>query len=81
MKNNRDDFSKKTISIAASRAGYRCSFPGCGCLTIGASMEGKDKVASIGVAAHICAAAKGGPRYDEKMTSDERKSIDNCIWM
>ena len=33
------------------------------------------------MAAHICAAAPGGPRYDEKQTSEQRKSADNGIWM
>ena len=33
------------------------------------------------MAAHICAAAPGGPRYDERQTSEQRKSADNGIWM
>ena len=40
-----------------------------------------DKVTNIGVAAHICAAAKGGPRYDASMTPEERKSPENGIWL
>ncbi|WPN47500.1 hypothetical protein [Pseudomonas sp. P8_241] len=36
---------------------------------------------SVGTASHICAAAPGGPRYDEKMTLDERRSVTNGIWM
>lgn len=40
-------------------------------------------VSSIGVAAHICAAAPGpgGRRYVASMTSEERASIDNAIWL
>lgn len=79
--NNRDDFSEDTKRRAASRVGYRCSFPGCNRPTVGASFERNDKVSSIGEAAHICAAAPGGPRYDPNMTADERKGIDNCIWL
>ena len=36
---------------------------------------------SIGTAAHICAAAPGGPRYDADMSSNERSGIDNGIWL
>lgn len=38
-------------------------------------------VANIGKAAHIAAAAPGGPRYVASMTSNERSSIDNAIWL
>ena len=81
MANGRDDFSEDTKRKAASRAGYHCSFPNCHAVTIGASMEGHDKISRTGVACHICAAAEGGPRYDKQMTPEERKNIDNCIWM
>lgn len=81
MPNNRDDFSKETIIRLASRVGYICSCPGCNASTVGPSMESSSKVSNIGVAAHICAAAPGGKRYDSNMTSDERKSIDNGIWL
>lgn len=81
MSNSRDDFSEATKRKTALRVGYRCSFKDCNCPTVGASMESKDKSSSIGVAAHICAAAPGGPRYDETMTPEERKDISNCIWM
>ena len=36
---------------------------------------------NVGEAAHICAAAPGGPRYDGNMTSDERRGADNGIWL
>ena len=81
MGNQRDDFSKGTIRIVRDRVNGLCSFPGCNVVTIGASMENNTSVSNIGVAAHICAAAKGGPRYDEKMTPEQRKSVDNCIWL
>ncbi len=77
----RDDFTETTKRIAASRVGYGCSFPGCHAITIGASMESEKSISLIGVAAHICAAAPGGKRYDTNMTPDQRKSIENCIWM
>ena len=80
-RDNRDNFSKETVHIAAKRVGYRCSFPGCPVATIGPSMEGPRKVSSNGVAAHICAAAPGGKRYDANMSTEERKGVENCIWM
>ena len=81
MAKNRDDFSEATKQNAAKRVGYRCSFKDCDRPTVGASLENKNKASSIGVAAHICAAAPGGPRYDASMSADERKDISNCIWM
>lgn len=78
-KNNRDDFDQDTIRKAGERVALLCSM--CGCITKAASEEGADKVANIGVAAHICAAAPGGKRYDKTMTSAQRKSIENCIWL
>ncbi|PCJ74510.1 MAG: hypothetical protein COA53_09045 [Rhodobacteraceae bacterium] len=33
------------------------------------------------MAAHICAAAAGGPRFHEEMTTEERSSIKNGIWL
>lgn len=80
MANLRDDFSLKTKDILAKRVGFRCSNPNCRKLTCGAN-DNPGKITSIGVAAHITAAAKGGPRYDERMTPDERKSLSNGIWL
>lgn len=81
MGTGRDDFSEETKRRAGLRVGYRCSFPKCRIATVGPSFESDNKTASIGVAAHICAASEGGPRYDANMSHEERKSISNCIWM
>lgn len=80
MGNNRDDFSQRTKDLLANRVGRRCSNPNCRILTCGANTD-PDKVTSIGVAAHICAASPGGPRYDTTMSSEERKSFENGIWL
>jgi hypothetical protein len=80
MKKNRDDFSKATRDRIAKLAGWRCSYPTCQTETIGATSDGQG-VIDIGTAAHICAAAPGGPRYDEKMSPEERSSPNNGIWM
>ncbi|MGI2095892.1 hypothetical protein [Shewanella glacialipiscicola] len=81
MGNNRDDFTESVKRTLGDRVGWFCSFPGCNQATIGPSNASDDAKVKSGVAAHICAAAKGGPRYDPDMTSDKRKSIDNGIWM
>lgn len=81
MGTGRDDFTQDTIRKAAGRVGYRCSFPGCPNATIGASMENTSKTSITGVAAHICAAAEGGPRYNKNMTIEERRGVENCIWL
>ena len=81
MAKRRDDFTETTKRIMASRVGYYCSCPDCDIFTIGPSYEGNDKVSNIGVAAHICAAATGGKRYDKTMTKEERRSLDNGIWL
>lgn len=80
MANTRDDFTKPIKQQLASRVGYRCSNPDCRKLTIGPSSDVKKSV-SIGVAAHITAAAKGGKRYDASLSQDERKDFNNGIWL
>jgi hypothetical protein len=79
--NKRDDFTKKVKQAVAARAGWHCSFAGCGKLTVGPSEEAPGAVASIGEAAHICAASEGGRRYDASMPPDERAGFDNAIWL
>lgn len=80
MSNNRDDFSSSVKDLLANRVGRRCSNPKCRKPTCGAN-DDPTKITNIGVAAHICAAAKGGPRFDPSMTAEERKSPDNGIWL
>lgn len=78
---SRDNFSGKTRSALALRAAHRCAFRGCGIATEGPSDAGASKHVSIGVAAHIEAAARGGPRYNENMTPEQRGDISNGIWL
>ena len=78
--NDRDDFSKSTKTLLANRVGVRCSNPDCRKPTSGANSD-PNRAINIGVAAHICAAAEGGPRYDKTMTTYQRKSSKNGIWL
>ena len=80
MKSNRDNFSTTVKDILAKRVGYVCSNPNCKKHTIAPNFE-EDKITNIGEAAHITAAAFGGPRYDESLSPSERKSINNGIWL
>ena len=76
----RDDFSSRTRSRLALRVAHRCSHPDCRVSTVGPT-DSLDGVRSVGRAAHITAAAPGGPRYDAKFTPEQRRSIDNAIWL
>lgn len=58
----RDDFSQRTKDLLANRVGWKCSNPNCRKATRGAGI-GKENIINIGVASHITAASKGGPRY------------------
>lgn len=79
MTTNRDDFSAQVKVALAKRAGYRCSNPSCRHATVGPARD-PHGVVMVGVAAHVTAAAPGGPRYDDSLTSEERRSIVNGIW-
>jgi hypothetical protein len=76
----RDDFTSKDKETMAKRVGYHCSNPTCQKLTIGPNRE-SSKTVNIGVAAHITAAASGGPRYDLSLSPEQRSSLDNGIWL
>lgn len=75
----RDNFSKHVIETLKARVSLRCSNPDCRVPTSAPSSN--DKVNNIGIAAHICAASPGGPRYNDSMTTEERKSLHNAIWL
>ncbi|KAA0888082.1 hypothetical protein [Oryzomonas rubra] len=77
---NRDDFTPDTINKLRLRVSNRCSNPSCRVTTSGPTAD-PQKVNSIGVAAHICAAAPGGPRYKASMTPAQRSHILNGIWL
>ena len=80
MKKNRDDFNDRTKLKLAKRAGWVCSDPQCRRPTVGSNAGGDGEIV-VGVAAHICAAAPGGPRYEPTMTPEQRRSVDNGIWL
>lgn len=77
----RHEFNTTTRRTIAERAGYVCSNPDCTTLTIGPDTANPSKSTSTGIAAHICAAAPGGPRYDMAMSSRARSGISNAMWL
>jgi hypothetical protein len=76
----RDEFTPTTKDYIAKRVGYLCSNPDCGCSTIAAAVS-HDGIVNVGVAAHITAAAPGGPRYDSTLSREQRRHYTNGIWM
>ncbi|MEX3984311.1 hypothetical protein AB4Y45_35730 [Paraburkholderia sp. EG287A] len=78
MQKARDDFHPKVKQLLGERVNYHCSL--CDAPTLGPKNGTTDKRFSIGKAAHVKAAAKGGPRYDENQSPEERSAIENGLW-
>lgn len=76
----RDDFSAEVKDVLARRVGTQCSNPNCRQLTSG-PQKNPTKALNVGVAAHITAASRGGPRYDSKLQAADRRSVENAIWL
>ena len=75
-----DDFPQAVKDTLAKRVGFRCSRPDCRATTSGPHSD-PSKVVNVGVACHITAASEGGPRYDAGLTSEQRKHVENGIWL
>lgn len=76
----RDDFNQDTKLLLAHRASLVCSNPDCSASTAGPQNDPL-KALNLGVAAHITAASEGGARYDATLSSEERRSSENGIWL
>lgn len=77
---SRDDFTLEIKDTLARRVGMQCSNPNCRQPTSG-PQEDPAKSINVGVAAHITAASKGGPRFDSLLSKNDRRSIENAIWL
>ncbi|WP_207286410.1 hypothetical protein [Pseudomonas sp. FW300-N2A2] len=79
----RDDFLQSVKNQLRETCGGICSNPQCRAYTFGPSLEKRNGHSSIGVAAHIAAAAPGpgARRYNADMTADERSAAANGIWL
>lgn len=58
-----------------------CSRPECRQMTIVPDPDYPAGFAIRGRASHIAAASPNGPRYDNTMTTQERRAVDNGIWL
>lgn len=67
--------------VLISRSGNRCAYPKCGLELTADPRHQDDHPKAIGKVAHICAASPGGPRYDRGMTSEQRGSASNLIYL
>lgn len=76
----RDEFLANVRTTVAARAAYFCSNPSCRRLTAGPHSD-PGKALTTGHAAHIHAAAPGGPRFDPNQTKEQRRAISNAIWL
>jgi hypothetical protein len=81
MAQGRENFPKPVIDALCKRAAYICSNPDCRAHTLAPSEEDDGKYLYIGKAAHMCAAAEGGPRYKAHMTPQERSAATNGIFL
>jgi hypothetical protein len=78
-KKSRDNFTETVRDRLAAEVGHRCSLPDCNAPTIGPNSTEPRGFSNSGVAAHISAAAAGGPRYDPSLTVAERSGHENGI--
>lgn len=79
MAGDREHFPSAVRATIAGRAGYRCSFPECGRLTIGPGVA-PHEVASTGFACHIFSAAPRGPRGQGRLTAEQLRKAENGFW-
>lgn len=76
----REDFDKETRETLARRVGSVCSNPNCRKPTSGPQTD-PARAINLGIAAHITAASPGGARYSPTLSSEQRRFIDNGIWL
>jgi hypothetical protein len=62
-----------TIKKLFAYSGNQCAIPNCTETLVDVSGT------MLGKIAHICAAEKGGPRYDPKMSDEQRRDISNLF--
>lgn len=70
------DYSDTTKKALFALSFGRCYFPDCANRVV--EMAGETPIVTAQIA-HIRAAKKGGPRYDENMTDEERRSFSNLL--
>ena len=77
----RDNFSELTKALLAKCVRIPVFASGLSTADDLGPALGEGGWVNAGEAAHITAAAAGGPRYDGSLSRDERRSYSNGIWM
>lgn len=67
-------YKPSTVRRLDTLSGNECAHPNCT-----KKLIAEDGISIVSKICHIAAASKEGPRYDEKMTDDERRGFDNLI--
>ncbi|MCK9255980.1 MAG: hypothetical protein M0Q45_09595 [Bacteroidales bacterium] len=67
-------YKPSTVRRLDILSGNECAHPDCS-----KKLIAEDGVSIISKICHIAAASKEGPRFDDNMTDDERRSFDNLI--
>jgi hypothetical protein len=67
--------TSETVRRLYLLSGNQCAFPGCNHPII------LDDGEYVGELCHICAAERGGERFDENQTNEERRQFDNLTLM
>jgi len=67
-------YKPSTVRRLDTLSGNECAYPNCT-----KKLIVEDGISIISKICHIAAASKEGPRFDEKMTDDERRGFDNLI--
>jgi hypothetical protein len=80
MMPNEDRFKQAIVSTIAKKAANRCSNPDCWAITSGPADTRMGSI-NVGEAAHIYGANRGAARYRSDVTSADRSSIENAIWL
>lgn len=73
-------FSKRTKGLLRQEVGDYCSAPFCGVQTSVYDTKTLSR-RTIGDAAHICGARKGGPRYSDLPPGSARHGHENGVWL
>lgn len=79
MSNREKDPLESQVRILFGRSGGRCAYSMCGKILVISNQARRDLPKNVAKIAHITAASPGGPRYDESMEPEERRSESNLI--
>lgn len=74
------DFTATVRRLVAERSGFKCSYLGCGRITVGPGPQ-EIEVSRTGIAAHIYSASQRGPRGWGRLSKAGLTGPGNAIWL